>query len=57
MKTRNYQNRRRKMVTDDETVIRNELPKREPTAEEIEAKRKLEDELYAMGFRPFGYEW
>jgi len=45
------------MVTDDESVIRNEQPKREPTAEEIEAKRKLEDELYAMGFRPFGYEW
>ena len=46
------------MVTDDESVIRkDEQPKCEPTAEEIEAKRKLEDELYAMGFRPFGYEW
>jgi hypothetical protein len=57
MKTRNYQNWRRKLVTDDETIVRNEQLKREPPAEEIEAKRKLEDELYAMGFRPFGYEW
>lgn len=45
------------MVTDEESVIRKDEPKHEPTAEEIEAKRKLEDELYEMGFRPHGYEW
>ena len=34
-----------------------EQPKRERTKEEMEASRKLEDELYALGFRPIGVEW
>ena len=34
-----------------------EQPKRKRTKEELEASRKLEDELYALGFRPIGVEW
>lgn len=44
------------MVT-DESIIRTDETIHEPTPEEIEAMRKTEGELYAMGFRPFGYEW
>ena len=46
-----------KMIDEDHYVFPHEEPKRERTKEELEASRKLEDELYALGFRPIGVEW
>jgi hypothetical protein len=40
------------MVTDDESVIRKDEPKKP-----YKPNPELEAELEAQGFRPFGYEW
>lgn len=45
------------MIDEEHYVFPHEDPKRERTEQEIEASRKLEDELYALGFRPIGVEW
>ena len=45
------------MIDEEHYVFPHEEPKRERTKEELEASRKLEDELYALGFRPIGVEW
>jgi len=45
------------MIDEEHYVFPQKEPKRERTEEELEASRKLEDELYALDFRPFGYEW
>jgi len=45
------------MIEERDYKFPHEEPKRERTEEELEASRKLEDELYALDFRPFGYEW
>ena len=46
-----------KMINEDHYVFPHEEPKRERTEVEMEASRKLEDELYALDFRPIGVEW
>jgi hypothetical protein len=45
------------MIDEEHYVFPHEELKRKRTEEELEASRKLEDELYELGFRPFGYEW
>ena len=45
------------MIEPDHYVFPHKEQKRVRTAEELEASRKLEDELYAMDFRPLGVEW
>lgn len=45
------------MIEERDYKFPHEELKRERTEEEMEASRKLEDELYALDFRPFGYEW
>ena len=45
------------MIDEDHYVFPHEEPKRERTEAEMESSRKLEDELYALGFRPIGVEW
>ena len=45
------------MIEPEQYVFPHKEPKRERTAEELEASCKLEDELYAMDFRPLGVEW
>lgn len=45
------------MIDVENYVLPHAEPKRERTADELEASRKLEDELYAMDFRPLGVEW
>jgi hypothetical protein len=45
------------MIEPEQYVFPHAEQKRERTSEELEASRKLEDELYAMDFRPLGVEW
>lgn len=45
------------MIEPEQYVFPHKEPNRVRTAEELEASRKLEDELYAMDFRPLGVEW
>lgn len=45
------------MVPDEERMIKQPEPEHKPTSEELEARRKREEELYRMGFRPFTCEW
>lgn len=45
------------MIEDNECKFRLKEPKQTKSQEELEASRKLEDELYALGFRPIGVEW
>ena len=45
------------MIEDNEYKPMRKEPKRERTKEELEASRKLENELNAMDFRPHGVEW
>lgn len=45
------------MIDEEHYVFPSKEPKRERTEAELEAIRKLEDELYALGFRPIGVEW
>ena len=45
------------MIDEEHYVFPHEEQKRVRTTEELEASRKLEDELYALGFRPIGVEW
>ena len=45
------------MIEPEQYVLPHKEHKHERTEDEIEASRKLEDELYAMNFRPLGVEW
>ena len=45
------------MIEDNEYKFLRKEPKTTKSQAEMEASRKLEDELYALGFRPHGVEW
>ena len=45
------------MIEPEQYVFPHKELKHKRTEEELEASRKLEDELYALGFRPIGVEW
>ena len=45
------------MIDVDNYVFPHKEPKQTKSQAELEASRKLEDELYALGFRPIGVEW
>jgi hypothetical protein len=45
------------MVPDDENILKTKQEDRKKTKAELQAARENEDALYAMGFRPLGYEW
>lgn len=45
------------MIDEEHYVFPHKEQKRERTKAELEASRKLEDELYALDFRPHGVEW
>ena len=45
------------MIEERDYKFPHKEPKRERTEAELEASRNLEDELYALGFRPIGVEW
>lgn len=46
------------MIDESEYKLpRREEKKREKTEAERQAARENEDALYALGFRPLGYEW
>lgn len=45
------------MIEDNEYKFPHEEPKKTKSQEELEASRKLEEELNALDFRPHGVEW
>ena len=45
------------MIEDNEYKPLRKEPKQTKSQAELEASRKLEDELNAMDFRPHGVEW
>lgn len=45
------------MIEDNEYKFPHEEPQKTKSQAELEASRKLEDELNAMDFRPHGVEW
>lgn len=45
------------MIEDNEYKFRRKEPKRTKSQAELEASRKLEEELNALDFRPHGIEW
>ena len=45
------------MIEESDYKVPHEEKKREKTEAEKQAASENEDALYAMGFRPIGYEW